>query len=53
MRLTLILRVFLPFAFGYWLSYLFRSINAVIAPDLIAGFGLRSDDLGLLTGAYS
>lgn len=52
MRLTLILRVFLPFAFGYWLSYLFRSINAVIAPDLIAGFGLRSDDLGLLTGAY-
>lgn len=52
MRFTLILRVFLPFAFGYWLSYLFRTVNAVIAPDLIAGFGLRSDDLGLLTGAY-
>lgn len=52
MRLTLILRVFLPFAFGYWLSYLFRTINAVIAPDLTAEFGLGADDLGLLTGAY-
>ena len=24
--------VFVPFAIGYFLSYLFRSVNAVIAP---------------------
>jgi sugar phosphate permease len=48
----LVLRVLLPFAFGYLLSYLFRTINAVIAPDLIRDFSLTADDLGLLTGAY-
>ena len=31
---AVIARVFLPFAFGYFLSYLFRVINAVIAPSL-------------------
>ena len=36
--------VFLPFAGGYFLSYLFRSTNAVIAPELTAEIGL--DDLG-------
>lgn len=45
-------RIFLPFAFGYFLSYLFRVVNAVIAPDLVADFGLSPDHLGLLTGAY-
>ena len=39
-----IYRVFVPFALGYFLSYLLRVVNAVIAPDLIAdeiavGFG--------------
>lgn len=47
-----IARVFLPFAFGYFLSYLYRTVNAVIAPDLIAAFALDADQLGLLTGAY-
>lgn len=46
------LAVFLPFACGYFLSYVFRSINAVIAPDLVAGFALSAADLGLLTSAY-
>lgn len=46
------LAVFLPFAGGYFLSYVFRSINAVIAPDLVAGFALSAADLGLLTSAY-
>ncbi|MHA1598863.1 MAG: MFS transporter, partial [Alphaproteobacteria bacterium] len=47
-----LLRVFLPFAFGYFLSYLYRVVNAVIAPDLIAEMGLGAADLGLLTSAY-
>ena len=44
--------VFLPFAGAYFLSYLFRSINAIISPDLVAEFGLSAADLGLLTSAY-
>lgn len=46
------LLVFLPFAAAYFLSYLFRSVNAVISPDLSAGFGLSASELGLLTSAY-
>jgi MFS family permease len=44
--------VFMPFAGGYFLSYFYRSINAVIAPDLIAELDLAAADLGLLTAAY-
>jgi len=44
--------VFLPFAAGYFLSYLFRSVNAVISPDLVDEFGLSAASLGLLTSAY-
>lgn len=51
-RRRIALAVFLPFAAGYLLSYIYRSINAVIAPDLIAGFSLSAADLGLLTSAY-
>jgi len=46
------LRVFLPFAASYWLSYLLRNVNAVIAPELTRALGLSSADLGLLTSAY-
>lgn len=48
----LLLRVFLPFACGYFLSYLYRVVNAVIAPDLIRDAGLSADGLGMLTSAY-
>lgn len=48
----LLLVVFMPFAGGYFLSYLFRSTNAVIAPQLIAEIGLDAGDLGLLTSTY-
>jgi MFS family permease len=48
----LAVRVFLPFAFGYFLSYLFRVINAVIAPALVADLDLAPADLGILTGIY-
>src|SRR5690348_4050267 len=44
--------VFAPFALGYFLSYLFRTVNAVIAPNLAAELGLSAGDLGLLTSAY-
>lgn len=45
-------RVFLCFAFGYLLSYALRSINAVIAPALLAELHLSNADLGLLSAAY-
>lgn len=48
----LLLRLFLPFALGYFVSYLFRTVNAVIAPDLVAELQLTAADLGLLTSAY-
>lgn len=44
--------VLAPFVAGYFLSYFFRNINAVIAPDLIRDLGLNAGDLGLLTSAY-
>jgi predicted MFS family arabinose efflux permease len=44
--------VFCPFAAGYYLSYFYRYVNAVIAKDLVADFGLAPSDLGLLTSAY-
>ena len=44
--------VFTPFACGFFLSYMFRSINALIAPDLVEDIGLSAADLGLLTSAY-
>ncbi len=48
----LILRVFLPFVAAYYLSFLFRTINATVAGSLTAEFGLNAGDLGLLTSVY-
>ncbi|MBR0911535.1 MFS transporter [Bradyrhizobium japonicum] len=48
----LIARVFLPFAAGYYLSYLFRTINALIASHLSSDTGLGTAELGLLTSVY-
>ena len=45
-------RVLLPFAAAYFLSYVYRSVNAVIAPDLARDFELSAAGLGLLTSAY-
>ena len=47
-----LMRVFLPFAAGYFLSYLFRVVNAVLAPYLAADIGVGPSDLGLLTSVY-
>lgn len=46
------LRVFIPFALGYFLSYLYRVVNSVIAPDLVTDIGVDPSELGLLTSAY-
>ncbi|MCP3874910.1 MAG: MFS transporter [Desulfobacteraceae bacterium] len=47
-----VFRVFVPFAFGYFLSYLFRVVNAVIAPNLVADLNINPSQLGLLTSTY-
>lgn len=50
--MNLWLRVFLPFAAGYYFSYFLRNVNAVIAPELTRELGVSAADLGLLTSAY-
>ncbi len=49
---TTLLRVFIPFAIGYFFSYLYRVVNAVIAPNLVVDLNLSPGDLGLLTSTY-
>jgi MFS family permease len=44
--------VFLPFVAAYYLSFLFRTINAAVAGALTTEFGLGAGDLGLLTSVY-
>src|SRR2546421_2006048 len=51
-RTKLLLQVFLPFAFAYFLSYIFRGVNAVIFPYLERDIGITAGDLGLLTSAF-
>ncbi len=48
----LLLSILFPFAFGYYLSYLARVVNAVLAPDLSRELELGADTLGLLTASY-
>jgi MFS family permease len=48
----LVVCVFLPFAFGYYLSYLFRTINTLISGPLSREFHLDAANLGLLTSVY-
>jgi MFS family permease len=50
-RLHLV-RVFIPFALGYFLSYLYRTVNAVLSLDLVVDLGLDPSALGLLTATY-
>ena len=46
------LRIYFAFAAGYLLSYLFRTVNAVISPELSRDLSLNPASLGLLTSAY-
>ncbi len=50
--LFVIARVFVPFALGYFLSYMYRTVNAVLGPVLGQELGLDAAAIGLLTGAY-
>lgn len=45
-------RIFIPFALGYYLSYLLRTVNAVISPAITGELGLSAAQLGLLTSMY-
>ena len=46
------LRLYAGFAAAYLLSYFYRSVNAVISPDLSRELGISASSLGLLTSAY-
>ena len=46
------IRLFLPFAAGYFLSYLYRTVNAVLGPVIGRELGLADTALGLLTSTY-
>ena len=48
----LVIHVLAPFSLGYFFSYLYRAVNAVVAPDLVRDIGLSASELGLLTAAY-
>jgi MFS family permease len=48
----LLAAVFLPFAAGYYVSFLFRNVNSVVFPELTAEFDLSPGTLGLLTSVY-
>ena len=47
-----ILFIFIPFSIGYFLSYLYRSTNAVLAPYLNEDLGINAEQLGLITSVY-
>ncbi|CAN0460425.1 unnamed protein product, partial [Discosporangium mesarthrocarpum] len=49
---VLVMTVLAPFGIGYYMSYLFRTVNAIISPQLVADVGLTPADLGLMTSAY-
>ena len=44
--------VYSAFAAAYLLSYLFRTVNAVISPELTQELGFAAGSLGFLTSAY-
>lgn len=50
--LYLFLTIFVPFGLGHFVSYLFRTVNALIYVDLEHELHLPASSLGLLTGVY-
>ena len=44
--------IFSAFALAFFMSYGLRSVNAVLAPDLVAEFSLSAGDLGAMSSAY-
>ncbi|HET8728576.1 MAG TPA: MFS transporter [Alphaproteobacteria bacterium] len=47
-----LLTAFVPYALGYFLSYLYRGVNAVIGEDLQASTGIDALELSIVTSAY-
>ncbi len=50
--LSFVLTIFVPLSLGYLLSYLYRTINAALAPHLMEAFGFDASALGVLTSSY-
>jgi MFS family permease len=48
----LAVRVLAPFAAGYFLSFLYRTVNAVLAPHISRAIHLDAAALGLMTAMY-
>gem|GEM_PF-3049087 len=46
------IRLVPAYALGYFLSYALRSVNAVIAPELMRDLNMSAVGLGLLTSSY-
>ena len=51
-NIALWFRMVPAYALGYFLSYALRSVNAVIAPELMQELSITAAGLGLLTSAY-
>lgn len=49
---SILLRVLLPFALAHFVSYLYRTVNAVVYPALAQDLGLAASSIGLLTSVY-
>lgn len=47
-----VLTVLIPFGVGYYISYLYRTVNVVIAKPMAADLALSAAELGLLTSVY-
>lgn len=50
--MRIVLTVLLPFALGYLLSYLHRTVTAIISADLTRDLGIGPEMLGTLGSAY-
>lgn len=44
--------IFIPFVTGYFISYYFRAVNAVLSPRFAAELGLDATQIGVITSAY-
>ena len=52
MKSQFLYRLFLPFAMGYFISYCFRSVNAIIVIPLREEFLFSNSQIGLMTSMY-
>lgn len=52
LKISSVALVFMPFALAHFLSFVFRTVNAVMYPDLAQELDLDATSLGLLTSVY-